>query len=99
MDESAEKRPWWHMPKMNKEQLAALGFGAFSAYGVISNVNAGILITIAWLTVVKATGAMPTAPGNWPTFLGVYAGGYRYGTRMDGHGQQRLGIGSVRGGV
>ncbi|GFR47006.1 hypothetical protein Agub_g8689, partial [Astrephomene gubernaculifera] len=35
--------------KLDKARLAALGFGAFSAYGVISNINAGILITIAWL--------------------------------------------------
>ena len=61
-------------PQLDKAMIAALGFGAFCAYGVISNVNAGILITIAWLTVVKTTGAMPTAAGNWPTFLAVYAG-------------------------
>lgn len=73
--ESAEpQRPWWKPPKVDKEMIAALGFGAFCAYGVISNVNAGILITIAWLTVVKTTGTMPTATGNWPTFLAVYAG-------------------------
>ena len=28
--------------KLDKQRLAALGFGAFSAYGVISNINAGM---------------------------------------------------------
>ena len=54
--------------------MACMISGAFSAYGVISNVNAGILITIAWLTVVKSTGKMPITDGNWPTFVTVYAG-------------------------
>ncbi|GIL80577.1 hypothetical protein Vretimale_16006, partial [Volvox reticuliferus] len=60
--------------KLDKARLAALGFGAFSAYGVISNINAAILITIAWLTVVRTTGLTPLDGGNWPCFLGIYAG-------------------------
>ncbi|KXZ46702.1 hypothetical protein GPECTOR_41g666 [Gonium pectorale] len=60
--------------KLDKARLAALGFGAFSAYGVISNINAGILITIAWLTVVRSTGLTPLDGGNWPRFLAIYAG-------------------------
>ncbi|KAG2500765.1 hypothetical protein HYH03_001527 [Edaphochlamys debaryana] len=60
--------------KLDKERLAALGFGAFSAYGVISNINAGILITIAWLTIVRTTGLTPLDGANWPKFLAVYAG-------------------------
>ncbi|PNW82702.1 hypothetical protein CHLRE_06g290300v5 [Chlamydomonas reinhardtii] len=60
--------------KLDKQRLAALGFGAFSAYGVISNINAGILITIAWLTVVRTTGLTPMDAGNWPKFLAIYAG-------------------------
>ncbi len=35
----------------------------------------GILITIAWLTVVRTTGLTPLDGNNWPTFLAVYAGG------------------------
>ncbi|GLI70908.1 hypothetical protein VaNZ11_015934, partial [Volvox africanus] len=60
--------------KLDKARLAALGFGAFSAYGVISNINAAILITIAWLTVVRTTGLTPLDGGNWPCFVGIYAG-------------------------
>ncbi|GIL60409.1 hypothetical protein Vafri_14857, partial [Volvox africanus] len=60
--------------KLDKARLAALGFGAFSAYGVISNINAAILITIAWLTVVRTTGLTPLDGGNWPCFVTIYAG-------------------------
>jgi hypothetical protein len=72
-----EHEAWWkkfRMPTVDKAKLATLGFGAFCAYGVISNVNAGVLITIAWLTVVRTTGAMPISPGMWPKFLAIYAG-------------------------
>lgn len=50
--------------------------GAFAAYGIISNLNAGVLMTISWLTVVKQTGLTPLDPGQWPKFLAVYAGLY-----------------------
>jgi hypothetical protein len=43
---------------------------------VISNLNAGVLVTMSWLTVVKQTGLTPLDPGMWPRFLGVYAGLY-----------------------
>lgn len=48
--------------------------GAFAAYGIISNINAGVLITIAWIGVVKQTGLTPLDAGMWPRFLGLYAG-------------------------
>ncbi len=35
------KRTFLGDSKLDKQRLAALGFGAFSAYGVISNINAG----------------------------------------------------------
>lgn len=35
------KRAFLGDSKLDKQRLAALGFGAFSAYGVISNINAG----------------------------------------------------------
>lgn len=38
--------------------------GAFAAYGIISNLNAGVLVTIAWLAVVKQTGLTPIDPGQ-----------------------------------
>jgi hypothetical protein len=51
--------------KLDKQRLAELGFGAFASYGVISNLNATILLTLAWLSVVKAQGVTPLAPGMW----------------------------------
>jgi hypothetical protein len=38
--------------------------GAFAAYGILSNLNAGVLVTIAWLAVVKQTGLTPIDPGQ-----------------------------------
>lgn len=76
--------------QLDRERLAALGFGAFAAYGVISNVNAGVLITIAWLSVVKSTGQMPLAPGNWPPFLAIYAGKHLYEQRRHTYLQKQL---------
>ncbi|MEW5311931.1 MAG: hypothetical protein WDW38_003605 [Sanguina aurantia] len=60
----------------DKKKLAELGLGAFAAYGVFSNMNAGVLTTICWVTVVKQTGLTPLEPGMWPKFLGLYAALY-----------------------
>jgi hypothetical protein len=60
--------------KSVKERLAGFGVGAFAAYGLVSNINAGVLITIAWVTVLKKTSKTPFQEGNWPLFLAVYAG-------------------------
>jgi hypothetical protein len=49
--------------------------GAFASYGVISNLNYGTAMGMAWLAYVKKTGLAPTAPGQWPSFLAFYAGG------------------------
>jgi hypothetical protein len=38
--------------------------------------NAGVLVTMSWLTVVKQTGLTPLDPGMWPRFLGIYAAMY-----------------------
>jgi hypothetical protein len=62
--------------KVDKAQLAALGMGAFAAYGVLSNLNAGVLMTISWITVVKQTGMTPLEAGQWTRFLAIYAGLY-----------------------
>ncbi len=56
--------------KLDKQRLAELGLGAFAAYGTISNVNAGVLITIAWLTIVKTQGCTPLAAGMWCVMAG-----------------------------
>jgi hypothetical protein len=42
----------------------AVTTGAFAAYGILSNLNAGVLVTIAWLAVVKQTGLTPIDPGQ-----------------------------------
>eukprot|EP00798_Chlamydomonas_sp_ICE-L_P019053 gene19053-25654_t len=55
---------FFSQPKIDKQRIAELGFGAFSAYGIISNVNAIILITIAWVSVVNATGGTPLLEAN-----------------------------------
>jgi hypothetical protein len=44
--------------------LCSLFTGAFAAYGILSNLNAGVLVTIAWLAVVKQTGLTPIDPGQ-----------------------------------
>lgn len=42
--------------------------------GFISNVTYGVCLGIAWISFVKATGKSPLAAGQWPAFLGFYAG-------------------------
>lgn len=41
--------------------------------GIISNLNAGVLMTFAWLAVVKRSGVSPLE-GQWGAFLAIYAG-------------------------
>ncbi|GIL80961.1 hypothetical protein Vretimale_9331 [Volvox reticuliferus] len=60
--------------KLTKDKLAQLGMGAFASYGFISNTTYGICLVIAWISFVKATGKSPLAAGQWPAFLGFYAG-------------------------
>ncbi|KAF6236432.1 hypothetical protein COO60DRAFT_1709441 [Scenedesmus sp. NREL 46B-D3] len=78
--EGAGPSGWWKRlfgsSKLDKQKLAEYGLGAFAAYGILSNLNAGVLVTIAWLAVVKQTGLTPIDPGQWPKFLAVYAGLY-----------------------
>ncbi|EFJ45124.1 hypothetical protein VOLCADRAFT_94642 [Volvox carteri f. nagariensis] len=60
--------------KLDKEKLAQLGMGAFASYGFISNVTYCTCLGIAWISFVRATGTSPLAAGQWPAFLGFYAG-------------------------
>ncbi|GIL50687.1 hypothetical protein Vafri_6804 [Volvox africanus] len=60
--------------KLDKDKLAQLGMGAFASYGFISNVTYGTCMGISWISFVKATGKSPLASGQWPAFLGFYAG-------------------------
>ncbi|KAI8466643.1 MAG: hypothetical protein J3K34DRAFT_432995 [Monoraphidium minutum] len=64
---------WMQGGKVDKQKLAEYGLGAFAAYGIISNLNAGVLMTMAWLAVVRRTGVSPLE-GEWGQFLAIYAG-------------------------
>ena len=41
--------------------------------GIISNLNAGVLMTMAWMAVVRRSGVSPLE-GEWAQFLAIYAG-------------------------
>mmetsp|Transcript_38453 Transcript_38453/g.93404 ORF Transcript_38453/g.93404 Transcript_38453/m.93404 type:complete len:230 (+) Transcript_38453:3-692(+) len=62
--------------KIDKKQIASLGFDAFFTYGFVSNVNAGLTIALAWGTFCQSSGLSPLVPGQWPKFLAVYVGIY-----------------------
>ena len=55
--------------KFDKEKLKTLGVDAFFTYGVVSNINAGFTVALAWGTFSKASGLSPLAPGQWKAFL------------------------------
>jgi len=58
-----------------RQQLARYGLGAFAAYGILSNANAGCLIVISWLAVVRQTGSTPLDPSS-PAGAGLFAASY-----------------------
>ena len=60
----------------DKAKLKTLGVDAFFTYGVVSNINAGFTVALAWGTFSKASGLSPFAPGQWKAFLVTYAGIY-----------------------
>jgi len=62
--------------KFDKDTLKALGVDAFFTYGIVSNVNAGLTVALAWGTFSKASGLSPLAPGQWKSFMITYAGIY-----------------------
>lgn len=62
--------------KWTKERIKSLGIGAAIAYGFVSCVTYSTCIVIAWLAHVKKTGTVPIAPGQWKTFLVIFAGLY-----------------------
>lgn len=77
-DADASKASIWsrvkNLFKIDKSRLQNLGITAFVAYGFVSNVNFGVIFTVAWLTHVRQTGMIPFARGQWKAFLAVYAG-------------------------
>eukprot|EP00977_Amphora_coffeiformis_P013587 scaffold3591_cov159-Amphora_coffeaeformis.AAC.10 len=66
-EEEGEKLPL-------RQRLAKMGLACVLSYGFVSNLNAGITTGVAWFLFSKKTGLSPLAPGQWPKFLGVYAG-------------------------
>lgn len=56
----------------DKDQLKTLGVDAFFTYGVVSNINAGFTVALAWSTFSKASGFSPLAAGQWKPFLATY---------------------------
>lgn len=60
---------------MQKPTSATQPLAPLLPLSILVNCNlAGTCFTIAWMTMVKTTGYSPIMPGQWPTFLGYYAG-------------------------
>lgn len=62
--------------KFDRDTLAKSGVDAFFTYGVVSNLNAAITLSLAWATFSRASGLSPLAAGQWKKFLAVYVGVY-----------------------
>jgi hypothetical protein len=58
----------------DRKKLAALGVDAMLTYGVVSNVNAALLVSFVWGSFSKAYGISPLSPGAWQKFLPFYFG-------------------------
>jgi len=73
----ARARAWFgKWMKFDRASLSKLGVDAFFTYGLVSNLNAGVTVSVAWFTFCQSTGLSPLAPGQWSKFLAVYAGIY-----------------------
>lgn len=57
-----------------RQRLAKMGLAAVLSYGWVSNMSYVISISVAWFIFSKQTGKSPLAPGQWKSFLAVYAG-------------------------
>jgi len=62
--------------RFDKAQLKTLGVDAFFTYGVVSNINAGLTVALAWGTFSAASGLSPLVPGQWKGFFATYTGIY-----------------------
>ncbi|CAL5227487.1 g10466 [Coccomyxa viridis] len=60
--------------KMDAEKLKALGLGAVSSYGAISNVTYGGGLAVAWIAFVRQFNKSPLEAGQWKAFVAFYAG-------------------------
>lgn len=59
-----------------KERLAKMGLSALLSYGFVSNMSYAVTLSLSWYGFSKKTGLSPLAPGQWKSFLAVYAGFY-----------------------
>ena len=59
-----------------RQRLAKAGMSVALSYGWVSNVSYSITVSLAWYIFSKRTGLSPLAPGQWKSFLAVYAGFY-----------------------
>jgi hypothetical protein len=59
-----------------RQRLAKAGTSIVLSYGWVSNVSYSITVSLAWYIFSKRTGLSPLAPGQWKSFLAVYAGFY-----------------------
>ncbi len=62
--------------KFDKDKIKTLGVDAFFTYGVVSNMNAGLTVALAWGTFSKASGLSPLAPGQLKGFFATYTALY-----------------------
>ncbi len=59
-----------------RQRMAKAGLSVALSYGWVSNVSYSITVSLAWYIFSKRTGLSPLAPGQWKSFLAVYAGFY-----------------------
>lgn len=59
-----------------RQRLAKAGLSVALSYGWVSNVSYSVTVSLAWYIFSKRTGLSPLAPGQWKSFLAVYAGFY-----------------------
>lgn len=62
--------------KFDKDQVKRLGVDAFFTYGVVSNLNVALTVSLAWGISSKANGLSPISPGQWKNFVKAYAALY-----------------------
>jgi hypothetical protein len=56
----------------DKDKLKRSGVDAVFTYGVVSNINVGFTVALAWCTFSKSSGLSPLVPGQWKPFLATY---------------------------
>jgi hypothetical protein len=60
--------------RFDSKSMAKLGGYVVLSYGFVSNISYITCVIISWVLHGKKTGLSPLAPGQWKSFLGIYAG-------------------------